>query len=196
METSRLETFSDGVFAIAATLLILDVSLPAGGTGSLAHQLAHLWPSYAGYAVSFVTIGVMWINHHAVFKLIDHIDRTFLTINVIFLLLIAFVPFPTHVLALHLHRDAQTAAFFYGLMLTLTAVMWQAVWFYASTGRRLLSADADLRVVRGITRAFLPGVPIYAIAMLSALVSSWLSVVLYAAITTFYVIESSLFARG
>jgi uncharacterized membrane protein len=119
-----------------------------------------------------------------------------LTINVIFLLLIAFVPFPTHVLALHLHSDAQTAAFFYGLMLTLTAVMWQALWFYASTGRRLLSADADPRVVRGITRAFLPGVPIYTIAMLSALVSSWLSVVLYAAITTFYVIESSLFARG
>jgi len=181
------------VFAIAATLLILEVR--ANGHGSLTHQLLHLWPSYAAYAVSFVTIGIMWINHHAVFQQIARVDRTFLTINVFFLLLIAFVPFPTHVLAQHLQHDAKTAAFFYGLCLTLTAIMYQAIWFYASVGRRLIAAEADQRMISGITRAFLPGVPIYALAMLSALLSSWLSVALYAAISAFYVIESSLLAR-
>ncbi|HEY6962038.1 MAG TPA: TMEM175 family protein [Gaiellaceae bacterium] len=194
METSRLETFSDGVFAIAATLLILDIRLPEGH-GSVAHQLVHLWPSYAGYAVSFLTIGIMWINHAAVFRQIGRVDRTFLTINVVFLLFIAFVPFPTAVLARHLHHDAKAAAFFYGLTLTCTAVMYQVLWFYASLGRRLLVEDADPRVVSGITRAFLPGVPFYASAMVSALVSSWLSVALYAGISVFYVVESSIFGR-
>ena len=92
-ETSRLETFSDGVFAIAATLLILDVRLPPGG--GVTHGFLHIWPSYVAYALAFVTIGIMWINHHTVFRQIDRVDRTFLTINVVFLMVIAFVPFPT-----------------------------------------------------------------------------------------------------
>ena len=194
METTRLETFSDGVFAIAATLLILEIRLPGGG--SLTHQLLGLWPSYAAYAVSFITIGIMWINHHTVFQQIDRVDRTFLTINIVFLMMIAFVPFPTHVLAAHLHGDAQAAAFFYGLTLTLTAIMYQVLWFYAALGRRLIRADADQRMISGISRAFLPGVPLYATAMLAALVSSWLSVALYAGISAFYVVESSLFGRS
>ena len=114
METSRLETFSDGVFAIAATLLILEIRVPED-THDLTHALLHLWPSYAAYAVSFVTIGIMWINHHAIFALVGRVDRTYLTIHVFFLLMIAFVPFPTHVVAQHLHDDGKTAAFFYGL---------------------------------------------------------------------------------
>ena len=74
MSTTRLEAFSDGVFAIAATLLILDVKLPEDG--SVVHGLLHIWPSYAGYALGFVTIGIMWINHHTVFASIDRVDRT------------------------------------------------------------------------------------------------------------------------
>jgi uncharacterized membrane protein len=194
METSRLETFSDGVFAIAATLLILEIRLPAHG--GVTHSLLHLWPSYAAYAVSFVTIGIMWINHHTVFKQIDRVDRTFLTINVLFLLMIAFMPFPTHVLAAHLHHDAKAAAFFYGLAMTLTAIMYQLLWFYAALGRRLIAESADQRMISGITRAFLPGVPLYVLGMLSALVSSWLSVGLYAGIALFYVVESSIFGRA
>jgi uncharacterized membrane protein len=194
METTRLETFSDGVFAIAATLLILEIRLPGGA--SLTHQLLDLWPSYAAYAVSFLTIGIMWINHHTVFQQIDRVDRTFLTVNIVFLMMIAFVPFPTHVLAAHLHEDAKVAAFFYGLTLTLTAIMYQVLWFYAARGRRLIRADADQRMISGISRAFLPGVPLYATAMLAALVSSWLSVALYAGISAFYVVESSLFGRS
>ena len=121
-ETARLETFSDGVFAIAATLLILEIKLPEGGQ-SLTHQLLHLWPSYSAYAVSFLTIGIMWINHHTLFRQVGRVDRTFLAINVIFLMVIAFIPFPTHVLAAHLHQDAKAAALFYGLTNIAMAAM-------------------------------------------------------------------------
>jgi uncharacterized membrane protein len=194
MDTARLETFSDGVFAIAATLLILDVRLPEDG--SVTQGLLHLWPAYAAYALAFVTIGIMWINHHTVFKQIDRVDRTFLVINVLFLMVIAFVPFPTSVLAEHLQHDAKPAAFAYGATMTLMAVMYNALWFYAAAGRRLIAADADERTVSGITRAFKPGVPIYAISMLSALVSSWLAFGLFEVIAIFYVLESSIFGRA
>ena len=123
-ETARLETFSDGVFAIAATLLILELKLD--GHGSVTHQLLHLWPSYAAYAISFVTIGIMWINHHTIFRQVARVDRTFLAINVLFLMVIAFIPFPTHVLAAHLHHDAKAAAFFYGLTSIAMAAMFGA----------------------------------------------------------------------
>ena len=90
--TARLETFSDGVFAIAATLLILEVHR---AHGSVAHGLVHAWPSYAAYAISFLTLGIVWVNHHTVFAQIARVDRTFLFINVVFLMIIAFSPFPT-----------------------------------------------------------------------------------------------------
>jgi uncharacterized membrane protein len=193
VETARLETFSDGVFAIAATLLILDVRVPAGS--SVTHGLLEIWPSYAAYAISFLTIGIMWINHHTVFRQIDRVDRTFLTISVVFLMVIAFVPFPTRVLADHLHHDATAAAFFYGLTMVAMAAMYGCLWFYAATGRRLIAADADQRVVTGISRSFRPGVPMYALAAASSFLSSWLALGLYGGIALFYVLESSLLGR-
>ena len=193
METERLETFSDRVFAIAATLLILEIQLPKAG--SVTHQLLHLWPSYLAYTISFLTIGIMWINHHSLFKQIDRVDRTFLAINVVFLMVIAFLPFPTSVLASHLHHDAKAATFFYGLTNVLMALMFNAVWFYASIGRRLIRSDADQRMISGISRAFRPGVPLYALATLSALVSSWLALALFAGLAVFYLLESSLLGR-
>src|SRR6201995_3794576 len=94
--TGRLETFADGVFAIAATLLILDVHRT--GDASVAASLVHAWPSYLAYAISFFTIGIIWVNHHTVMKQIDRVDRTFLFLNVLFLMVVAFSPFPTRVL--------------------------------------------------------------------------------------------------
>jgi TMEM175 potassium channel family protein len=191
--TARLEAFSDGVFAIAATLLILELKL--SGSGSLTHQLLDLWPSYGGYVISFATIGIMWINHHAIFGQIERANRTFLVISVLFLMVIAFIPFPTHVLAANLTGgDATVAAFFYGLTNVVMAVMFNVLWFYAIRGGRLLAPDADPRVISGITRAFIPGVPLYLLATLSALISSWIAVSLYAALALFYMLETSLFA--
>jgi uncharacterized membrane protein len=193
--TTRLETFADGVFAIAATLLIIDVTANAHGD-ALGAALTHAWPQYVAYAVSFVTIGIMWVNHHACLELIARADRRFLFINIGLLACIAFVPFPTHLVAEHLRDDGlRAAALTYGLTMTATAICFFAFWFYAAIGRRLIAPGADERMVRGISRAFLPGTPIYAAATLVALASPEASVALFAAIALFYVVESSLFAR-
>jgi uncharacterized membrane protein len=194
MSTSRLEAFCDGVFAIAATLLIVDVH--ADGL-PLSHGLLHAWPSYAAYAVSFVTIGIMWANHHTVFTQVKRVDRTFLMLNVFLMMAIAFVPFPTALVASQIRGEGlEAAAMAYGATLTITALFYNAMWFYAATGRRLLSPEADPSVVSGISRSYVPGPFIYCGATLAALGSPPASVSLYAAIALFYVFESSLFARG
>ena len=89
-DTGRLETFADGVIAIAITLLILEVKVPPVGGEQLASAVVHAWPSYAGYVVSFLTIGVIWVNHHHMFKLIGRTTHAFLILNVVFLMTIAF----------------------------------------------------------------------------------------------------------
>jgi uncharacterized membrane protein len=192
--TSRLEAFSDGVFAIAATLLILDVNIP-DTTGSVANELLRIWPSYLAYAISFLTIGIIWVNHHTVMTQIGKTDRTFLFLNVIFLMVVAFSPFTTRVVAQHLKDGSHAAAFAYGLNFTVMSICYAALWFYAATNRRLIAADADQRVVSGISRSFAPGSFMYGAATLSALASAYLSVALYAAIALFYVLESSIFGR-
>src|SRR2546421_10408851 len=126
METGRVEAFSDGVFAIAITLLILAVGVDqARASGSLSHQLLHLWPAYIAYAVSFVTIGIMWVNHHLVFRQFARVDRPLLLLNVLLLMLIAFVPFPTRVVAQYARTagDREAAALLYGITMTTTAVL-------------------------------------------------------------------------
>lgn len=192
MRTSRLEAFSDGVFAIAATLLILNVAV----TGSpLDRQLVSVWPSYVAYAVAFVTIGILWANHHTVIDQVGTVNRTFLLLNVIFLMFVAFVPFPTRLLALNINSGgARAAALAYGSTLSLTAVMFNVVWFYAAGNRRLLREDADDRVVRGISRSFLPGPLIYLGATLIAFASPQASAVLFGLIPIVYVLESSFFS--
>jgi uncharacterized membrane protein len=192
---ARLETFADGVFAIAATLLILNVDAQvAGGVGDLGDRLIHIWPSYLAYAVSFVTIGIMWVNHHWVMSQIDHTDRRFLFANIGLLLCIAFVPFPTRLVAEHIRGDgAQDAALAYGFTMVATAIMFNVTWFYASRRRRLLRPDADAAIVSGISRSYLPGPWIYLAATLVAFLSPTVSVLLFLAIAVFYVLESSLF---
>ncbi|MGE5273036.1 MAG: TMEM175 family protein [Verrucomicrobiota bacterium] len=195
MSPSRLEAFADGVFAIAATLLILTVDGAVGGEGiDLGAPLEHAWPAYLGYVVSFVTIGIMWINHHTVMSLVAQVDRRFLLANLGLLMCIAFVPFPTRLLAEHIRgAGAESAALAYGFTLTATAIFFNAVWFYAAAGRRLLRADAHPGVVAGISRTYLIGPWIYLGATLVAFASPTASAVLYLAIAALYVFESSLF---
>ncbi len=195
MNTSRIETFADGVFAIAATLLILNVdSQISEDVHDLGTELLHIWPSYLAYAVSFVTIGIMWINHHTVMSQIDRTDRRFLVATVGLLLCIAFVPFPTRLVAEHIRGEgAQDAALAYGFTMVATAIMFSITWFYASRGKRLLRPDADPAIVTGISRSYLPGPFIYLAATLIAFASPTTSVVLFMAIALFYVIESAIF---
>jgi len=195
VDTARLETFADGVFAIAATLLIIDVSVDAHGR-TLGPALSHAWPQYAAYAVSFLTIGIMWVNHHAYFSQIDRVDRTFLLLNIAFLMCVAFVPFPTRLVAEHLRDDGlRAAAITYGITLTATSIGFAAFWYYAAAGRRLIAETADQRVVNGISRSCFLGAPIFATATLVAVWSPRAAVILFAAVVFFYVLESSLLGR-
>jgi uncharacterized membrane protein len=193
METGRVEAFSDGVFAIAITLLILTVTPPTHGP--LADELLRLWPSYLAYLVSFATIGIIWVNHHTIFRHFERVDRTMLFINVFFLMVVAFIPFPTEVVAEHVRdpADRRAAALLYGCTMILLAIAFLALWLYGS--RRLLRPDADRREVAGITRAFLPGTPTYTAGTLLALVSPIASLVVFAALAGFYILSNSLFAR-
>jgi uncharacterized membrane protein len=195
MSPGRLAAFADGVFAIAATLLILTVDGAVGGVGiDLGAELKHAWPSYLAYVVSFMTIGIMWINHHTIMDPVERVDRRFLLANLGLLMCIAFVPFPTRLMAEHIRgAGAESAALAYGFTFTTTAVFFNAVWLYASRGGRLLRADCDPRVVAGITRTYLPGPLIYLAATLVAFASPTASALLFLAIAAFYVVESSLF---
>jgi uncharacterized membrane protein len=194
MPKNRIESFADGIFAFAATLLILNIAVDQ--TQPLGPQLLHTWPSYAAYAISFITIGIIGINHHQVMHQIAHVDRFFLMVTVVFLMFIAFIPFPTRLLALDIQTpDAEAAAVAYGITLTGTALLFNVMWRYAAWHRRLLRPDVDQRVVDGISRSYVLGPTSYGIATVCALVSPRFSALLYAAIAAFYVAESSIFGR-
>lgn len=200
MPKNRIEAFADGIFAFAATLLILNLVVTE--TRPLGPQLLAIWPSYVAYAVSFITIGIIAANHHNLMHQIEHIDRFFLMATVIFLMFIAFIPFPTRLLAINIASEsgavngsAEAAALAYGITLTATSIMFNVMWRYAAWGRRLLRPDADERVVEGISRSYLLGPTSYGIATVVALLNPRASALLYGVIALFYVLESSVFGR-
>src|SRR5215212_1648847 len=141
-DTMRLVAFSDGVFAITITLLVLEIRPPTDDE-NLLHGLAALWPSYLSYAVTFL-IGQVWANHHVMFDHIRAADRTLLLLNTVLLMVVAFLPFATSVLAdaLRSGHGQRTAVAFYGIAFGVTALTFNAVWQYACR-RRLLSRALD-----------------------------------------------------
>ncbi len=170
-DTGRLETFADGVIAIAITLLILEVKVPEPSTTtSLTAALLRQWPSYAGYAVSFLTIGVIWVNHHHMFKLIARTNHAFLMMNVVFLMAIAFLPWPTALVAAYFEEPGgrSAAAFVYALTMVAIAVMFNVVWRYA-VARGLLRPGLDEEAVARAGRNYLTGPVTYGAATLIAI---------------------------
>src|SRR6185295_6196243 len=168
-ETTRLEAFSDGVFAIAITLLVLEIRPPTHAEThaiGLWASLASRWPSYLAYVVSFVTIGVMWANHHSIFQYIRRTDRTFVLLNVLLLMFISFLPYPTAVLADYLPEPAyrRIGALFYSGTLVAIALAYNAVWHYGAWRGRLLGHDADTNAVRTITYRYLFGPLLYGVS--------------------------------
>jgi uncharacterized membrane protein len=153
-DTGRLVAFSDGVFAITITLLILEIKPPSDDE-RLLHGLLALWPSYLAYAVTFLFIGQVWANHHVMFDHIRAADRTMLLLNTLLLMVVAFLPFATSVLADALRRgdEQRTAVVFYGIAFALTALTFNAVWQYARR-RRLLSTTLDAAGATAIGRRF------------------------------------------
>ncbi len=193
--TGRFETYSDGVFAIAATLLVLSFSV-ASGLHALGSHLLHLWPSYLAYATSFLTIGIIWMNHHYCVETIARADRTLMFLNLLLLLTVAFLPFPTRLVAQYLQHDGeQVAVYVYDATFVLMAVIYNVWWRYASNGRRLIADSVPDSALRAINRAFAPGIPMYAIAFLVAIWSPLASVALTFAIAAFYLPSAALFDR-
>jgi uncharacterized membrane protein len=187
-ETTRIEAFSDGVFAIAITLLIIEVHVPSRSHAeTLGHELLRIWPSYMGYLTSFLTIGVMWINHHRVFTLIERYDHTHMLLNLLMLLLIAFLPFPTAVLAQFIETDgARPAVALYGATMVLIAIAFFCWWRYAAGGRRLIAANVPQEQLDAITRAYNPGTPLYAGALAIGLLEPWAGAAAFLALAVFY----------
>jgi TMEM175 potassium channel family protein len=170
-ETGRVETFSDAVFAIAITLLILEIKVPTQEQGSLADQLCRQWPSYLAFITSFVYIGIMWINHHRMFSHIRKCNDILLALNLLLLLGVTVVPFPTAVLAEHLSGpDRRTGAILYNATFVLIAVAFNVLWRYA-VNHRLLDENVQASAAN-ISRQYLVGPVLYS----GCLVLSWFNV--------------------
>jgi uncharacterized membrane protein len=186
VDTDRLEAFSDGVFAIAITLLVLEIKVPSGE--SLGLGLLHLWPSYLAYAISFIVIGAIWINHHAIFGWIVRADHKLLLLNTLHLMFIAFVPFPTAVLAEALHNRAgqDIATAFYAGTLTVIGVLVTGMWWYAASRRELLHGDISPEAAKVIGKRFLIGPTGYGLATALAFVDPWISIALFIALNVFF----------
>jgi uncharacterized membrane protein len=153
-DTGRLEAFSDAVFAITITLLILEIRPPADDR-DLLHGLLALWPSYLAYAVTFLFIGQVWANHHVMFDHIRAADRAVLLLNTLLLMVVAFLPFATSVLAgaLRSGHGQRTAVVFYAIAFDLTALTFTVLWRYARR-RRLLSEALGPAGATSIGRRF------------------------------------------
>jgi uncharacterized membrane protein len=195
--TGRLETFSDGVFAIAATLLVLGFSVENGH--NLGHKLLHLWPSYLAYVTSFVTIGIIWMNHHHTVLLLGRVDRTFLFVNNFLLLTVAFLPFPTGLVGTYLRgsgEQQQAATLAYAGTLVVMAILHQVWWQYARRDRRLIAAETPDSALRAVDRAYWPGVPMYGAVFVVAFFSPLAAVIITFAIAAFYLPSAALFDRG
>jgi uncharacterized membrane protein len=190
-DTGRLEAFSDGVFAIAITLLIIEIGVPhVEANESLTEALLDLWPSYAGYVVSFLTIGVMWVNHHHMFKDIVRTDHGLLVLNLLLLLGIAFVPFPTAVVAEYVgakHHELE-ATLAYGMTFVVIAVIFDALWLYVVNRDGMIDEHVSEARIRSRTRRYLPGPLLYALPLPLAFLSPHIPLGIYAALAVFWML--------
>lgn len=195
MDKTRLEAFSDGVIAVAITLLVIDLRVPEPEEGvSLAHQLGDQWPSYAAYVVSFLTIGVIWINHHATLRRLRSVDRSILIINVILLMTIVVLPFTTALMARYLLEDAgnRLSALVYGGSLLVMSVVFLALnWHLLSRRAHLLIDDVSPDYRRTVMRRNALGVAPYLPATLGALISPYITLAISAALAVYFLLPST-----
>jgi uncharacterized membrane protein len=195
-ETGRVEAFSDGVFGIAMTLLVIEIKLPAHElveSHGLLHALIALWPSYLAFLTSFATILVIWVHHHRLFSLITRNDHPFLYWNGLVLFFVTFVPFPTALLAEYLlHPDARVAANLYTGTFLAISLAFDALWRHAST--RLLAMDPT-KAMRSeaaqITRRYRFGPPLYLLAFGVSFASEAWSVGLCLLLALFFALRGS-----
>jgi uncharacterized membrane protein len=191
---TRLEAFSDGVLAIAITLLVIDIRPPEAQGERLAHALWAQWPSYVAYLVSFLTIGVIWLNHHRIFEQVVRVDGPLLLLNLNLLLWTALIPFPTAVVAEHLGgagEAARTAAALYSGVLLVMGLSFGALFAWVTHTDRLLRRLPPPGVVRAARLRFMIGQAVYAAAFALSWVSASLTLALCGAMALYYAFDQA-----
>jgi uncharacterized membrane protein len=192
--TTRVEAFSDGVMAIAMTLLVLEIHVPQRGQGSLLHGLAHQWVSYVAYLDSFLTIGVIWLCHHSFFGRIRQTDTLLQWGNLLLMLVVAFLPFPTAILSDRLPHggwDAKVATAFYGIIAMLQALAWMLMWLPLRRRPELFEPGFDAAFAQVESRLAWIGVLLFAACTAVAFAAPWVSLVLIVLFTASYGIASN-----
>jgi len=193
MSRGRLEAFSDGVLAVVITLLALDLHTRAEGPESLASQLREQWPSFAAFALSFFVVGVIWVNHHALFALVNRVDRTVMFLNLLLLMWVTTIPFSTSALAGFLRAggaDTHLAVALYGISNEGMAISFTLILRHLLR-RRLLLRPLDDGAARTALRRFGVGTVLYPAITAVGLVSPFLMLLLYALQNGFYVFEQT-----
>jgi uncharacterized membrane protein len=188
--TERLEMFSDGVIAIAITLLVLQIKIPDAGPGELFGDLTRQWPGYVAYVLSFTTIGIMWVSHHSMFERIRHVDRGLLFTNLLLLLGIGFLPFPTALLAEYTKQggtNSHVAAAIYSATMAAVGLAFLAIWGHLVRHPYLLGDDVDPANLRRSFRRSIVGPAVYTLSIAVAFVSAIACYFVYAAIAIYFI---------
>lgn len=195
-QTERMAAFSDGVFAIAITLLILEIAVPAGSSEDLVGALLDLWPSYLAYFVSFSTIGAVWFAHTVITQYLDHADAAFHRLNLLLLLFVSFLPFPTKLLGEFVHETEpeRVAATLYGINLLLTFSMVTVLWRYAVRAH-LVRPDLADPDVKTLTKRLTPTLGAYVVVILVGLFLPLVAVFCYLLLALFILLPFSVFRR-
>jgi uncharacterized membrane protein len=191
MDRSRLEAFSDGVIAVAITLLALDLTVPGRGHGSLLHQLTEKWPAFLAYLISFLTIGIIWVNHHALVRTIKRVDRTVLFLNLMLLMFVVLIPFTTATVADYLtagDENSRLAMVLYGGVLVGMSAGFDAMFEWTLHGQRVyepLPAEQHWAA----RRRFIGGGLVYVIATIVAVFSPIAAFVIIGLVAVYYIFE-------
>ncbi|BAU83002.1 hypothetical protein SLA_2065 [Streptomyces laurentii] len=183
-----MEAFSDGIFTIAGTLLVIEIAVPPGSK-NLWHAVVEQWPSYLGYLVSFATIGAIWLAHSVITEYLDHASLWLMRLNLILMLAVAFLPFPTKLLAEYVREgdSERVATTLYGLSLLMTSALLYLFWRYAIRAG-LVRDDADESDVQVLTRRLTPGLIGYGVLIVLGLFVPIAAVVGYLAIALYYLV--------
>jgi uncharacterized membrane protein len=191
MESRRAEAFSDGVFAIAITLLVLDLRLPPENGHTLTFLLLHDWPQYFAYVVSFLTIGIMWMNHHTMLAHITRVDRPLLVINLLLLMGVVAIPFPTALVAEHLqHPGGVAATVTYGLVMIAVSLGFAGLWIYVVTHAERLGGQAQPEALRRSIPGFTGGLLVYvAGTLVAAFGAPLIALVIFGLLAVYYLFE-------
>ena len=189
-ETGRIEAFSDGVFAIAVTLLVLDIKVPdtKADQGTLMNELLIQWPEYLSYVTSFLVIGIIWTNHHNTFKYIIRSNNILLLLNIIYLMFIAFIPYPTELLSEYIQfdEDGRTASKIYSGTMAATSIIYGLMWWYASSNYRLIDITITSETIRKINKMNVMGIMLYMAAFFLSFWNAYFSLIIYFILTVLY----------